>query len=356
MSISISRRAALIGAASLSLAARAGATQVDPVLRLRTVPTRIYRSAFNPREALDGWVFFLILESPEPRPLAPLSLAIDYRAGGAVVRQERISGAALAAIARQDIPPSRLTGTAPDPAVYWPQAFRIHCYVPHAPAIDALAVRLRVADTGASAGEHDIEAEIPIVDYRQRTALIFPFRGPGIISQAGVLGGGHRNRSGGFAIDALALDANHAPMLRPGSDRPQDYAGWGRPILAPAAGTVVQARNDRPDQPKDGESDPAYFAPEYPNGGDVGNHVVIDHGYGEFSLIAHMRMGSVRVQAGDRVTQGQQLGALGNSGDTSGPHLHYQLQDGPRWEFADGLPMRFENVSSLARGSYFNAR
>ncbi len=353
MKIMISRRAALLGAASLSLATRAGAVQSGAPLRLRTVPTRIYRSTFNPREALDGWVFFLILESSEPQPLTPLSLRIRYQAGGAVVREERIIGAALAGIARQDISPARLTGQPPDPPAYWPQAFRIHCYVPHAPAVETLAVQLRVSDAGGR--EHDVEARIPIVDFQQRTSLIFPFRGPGIISQAGVLGGGHRNRSGAFAIDALALDPNHAPMLRAGSDRPQDYAGWGRPIIAPAAGIVVQARNDRPDQPRDGESDPAYFAPEYPNGGDVGNHVVIDHGNGEFSLIAHMRMDSVRVRAGARVTQGEQLGELGNSGDTSGPHVHYQLQDGPRWEFADGLPMRFENVSSLARGSYFTA-
>ena len=65
--------------------------------------------------------------------------------------------------------------------------------------------------------------------------------------------------------------------------------------------------------------------------------------------------GSVRVRRGDRVAQGEQLGELGNSGDSTGPHVHYQLQDGPRWEFADGLPMHFENVSSLTRGSYFDA-
>ncbi len=350
----ISRRTALLGAAALTLTRPALAFQTQPPLRLRTIPTRIYRAAFNPRENLDGWVFFLILESTNAQPLTPQSLRIAYRAGPATVREERITGTALTAIARADIPPTRLTGGAPNPPTYWPQAFRIHCYLPHAPLIDAL--HLELSATGAGGRAQRIDAEIPIVDFQQRTALIFPFRGPGIISQAGVLGGGHRNRSGGFAIDALGLDPNYAPMLRPGSDRPQDYAGWGRPIIAPAAGIIVEARNDRPDQPKDGESNPVYYAPEYPNGGDTGNHVVIDHGQSEFSMIAHMRMGSVRVAAGDRVTQSQPLGELGNSGDTSGPHVHYQLQDGPRWEYADALPMRFENVSSLARGSYFNAQ
>jgi len=354
MMIEFSRRSALLGAAALSLATAAKAVPTGTQLQLRTVPTQIYRSTFNARENLDGWVFFLMLEASDDRPLlTPLSLRIAYKHGGVVLREERITGAALMAITRQDISPARLTGEPPIPPVHWPQAFRIHCYVPREPAIDELLLELRVVGSGGQ--EHRVERRVPIVDYRQRSAMIFPFRGPGIISQAGVLGGGHRNRSGGFAIDALGLDRNHAPVLRPGSDRPQDYAGWGRPIIAPAAGIVVQARNDRPDQPRDGVSDPAYFAPEYPNGGDVGNNVVIDHGSAEFSLLAHMRMGSVRVRTGERVTQGQRLGELGNSGDTSGPHLHYQLQDGPRWEFADALPVQFANISSLARGSYFDA-
>lgn len=342
-----------MGAAALAVTGPAAAKSAESRFRLRTVPTKIYRSTFNPREKLDGWVFFLMLETEQSQTLAPLSLRITYRAAGASVREERIEGAALTSIARQDLSPSRLTGQAPDPPFYWPQAFRLHCYVPQTPAIDELVLELRVADDRGRG--HVVSARVPILDFRQRTSLIFPFRGPAIISQGGVLSGGHRNRSGGFAIDALGLDANYAPMRKVGSDRPEDYAGWGRPIIAPAGGIVVQARNDRPDQPKDGESNPAYFAPEYPDGGDVGNNVVIDHRNGEFSLIAHMRMGSVRVRAGDEIAQGHQIGELGNSGDTSGPHMHYQLQDGPRWEFADGLPMHFTNVSSLTRGSYFSA-
>ena len=341
-----------MGSAVLPLA-QAGAT-ASSALALRTVPTRIYRGSFNPREAMDGWVFFLIVQSADAKPLEPLRLDIAYGSGGTIVREERMGRTALAAIARQDISPSRLTGQAPSPTVYWPQAFRIHVYVPSRLTIDEMRVDARLVAPGGV--ELSAQARLAILDYRQRTSLIFPFRGPAIISQAGVLGGGHRNRSGGFAIDALGLDPHYAPMKAVGSDRPQDYTGWGRPIIAPAAGRVVHSRNDRPDQPKDGESNPAFHAPEYPNGGDVGNHVVIDHGHGEHSLLAHLRSGSVRVRAGEQVSQGQAIGELGNSGDSSGPHLHYQLQNGPRWEYADGLPMRFDNVRDLSRGSYFEAR
>jgi murein DD-endopeptidase MepM/ murein hydrolase activator NlpD len=68
--------------------------------------------------------------------------------------------------------------------------------------------------------------------------------------------------------------------------------------------------------------------------------------------------GSMVVKKGDRVKQGDQLGKLGQSGDTNGPHCHYQLQSGPDWVYADGLPCKFTNVSRqfLDRGTYFTAK
>ena len=92
----------------------------------------------------------------------------------------------------------------------------------------------------------------------------------------------------------------------------------------------METRNDRPDQPDANTSDPRYYAPEFPNGGDVGNHVIIDHG-GEYSLLVHLRKGSVRVKVGDvvkceianldtmdrRVTATMQVGAGGG-----GPNAH----------------------------------
>ena len=174
--------------------------------------------------------------------------------------------------------------------------------------------------------------------------------------QGGATNGGHRNRSGGFALDALGLDDAWSVQKGDGKKN-TDYPGWGRELIAPADGVVVRARADRPDQPVGDESDPKYYAPEHPNGGDPGNHLVIDHGGGEFSMLAHFQAGSMLVKAGDRVKQGQPIGRLGHSGDTNAPHLHYQLQAGPDWENADGLPCAFANVSEkiLDRGTDFEA-
>ena len=74
----------------------------------------------------------------------------------------------------------------------------------------------------------------------------------------------------------------------------------------------------------------------------LGNHVVIDHGNGEYSLFAHLKQGSVRVKPGQRVAAGDRLGAMGMSGDAFLVHLHYQLQSGAGFE--EGLPAYFGNV------------
>lgn len=62
----------------------------------------------------------------------------------------------------------------------------------------------------------------------------------------------------------------------------------------------------------------------------------------------------MRVNVGDQVAQGARFGLQGNSGDTCGPHVHYRLQRGPRWEYADGLPATFSNVAQVMHGRYFS--
>ena len=92
----------------------------------------------------------------------------------------------------------------------------------------------------------------------------------------------------------LGLTENYAPQIND-STTPDAYAGWGRSILVPAAGTVIIARGDRPDQPVTDVSD-------------------------EFSMIAHLRQHSLAVAVGSSVAQGDRLGVMGNSGDSTGTH------------------------------------
>ncbi|MDH3692973.1 MAG: M23 family metallopeptidase [Gammaproteobacteria bacterium] len=108
---------------------------------------------------------------------------------------------------------------------------------------------------------------------------------------------------------------------------------FGRPIVAPGDGTVVDVL--------DGVH---VNIPGERNKKDIpGNYVVIEHGNGEFSMLAHFRNGSVRVQKKQKVLAGDPLGECGNSGHSNLPHLHYHLQNTPRWLDGEGLPAQFQH-------------
>jgi murein DD-endopeptidase MepM/ murein hydrolase activator NlpD len=113
-----------------------------------------------------------------------------------------------------------------------------------------------------------------------------------------------------------------------------DYYCYGQPVLAPAAGTVVWVQDGLPDNPP-GQMDPAHA---------TGNSLILDHGDGEYSLIAHLQPGSLRFKTGDHVEADAEIGRCGNSGNTSEPHVHYHLQDGPKPFDADGLPVTFVDL------------
>ena len=99
--------------------------------------------------------------------------------------------------------------------------------------------------------------------------------------------------------------------------RNNQYFAYGKPILAPAAGTVVTVIDGVPDnRPTSTNIDSAY-----------GNCVIIRHAQNEFSVLAHLQPGSVKVRPGQKVRAGQQLGRCGNSGNSFGPHLHFHLQN-----------------------------
>lgn len=115
----------------------------------------------------------------------------------------------------------------------------------------------------------------------------------------------------------------------------EDYWAYGQPVLAPAAGTVVTVVDGLPDETPRVGSDPVNAA---------GNHIVIEVAEGEYVLIAHMQPASVTVAEGDLVASGQQIGLVGNSGNTSEPHIHIHAQDRPEFDHdATGLPIEFRD-------------
>lgn len=345
---------AVAASAALVNEARAAGSSMD----LICLPLRVFKTADFNHERTESWVANLIVQTHDQLALTPKRMQVDLFKSGRLARStvHVDEGFAALTFSPGGVTPKLPNGAVPPAPLFWPFIIRLRNSEPVAAAIDTM--RISVAAMEPNGRSREATITIPIETYTQRTALIFPFRGKGIILQAGVTNGGHRNRSGQFALDGFALNDTYGVMDRPGpGNSPSEYTGWGRTIISPADGAIVHSRNDRPDQPDANTSDPRYYAPEFPNGGDVGNHVVIDHGNNEFSMIAHFQSGSVLVRQGDRVRQGDPLGRLGASGDAAGPHVHYQLQAGPDWQYADGLPCAFTNVHQqfLVRGAYFEA-
>lgn len=126
--------------------------------------------------------------------------------------------------------------------------------------------------------------------------------------------------------------------------RNENHLSFGLPVRAPAAGTVVEVENGQTD---DGKFDPSTFK-DHPNLV-LGNHVIIRHADGTFSALGHLKQGSVTVKAGDAVKAGQIVAAVGNSGTSMFPHLHYQLMDGPTFA-SEGVPSAFAGLTRVRGG------
>jgi murein DD-endopeptidase MepM/ murein hydrolase activator NlpD len=82
----------------------------------------------------------------------------------------------------------------------------------------------------------------------------------------------------------------------------------------------------------------------------LGNHVVIDHGDGEYSVLLHLERGSVRVRPGEIIKRGDLIGNVGFSGDATYPHLHYAVMNGTKNLVGEGVPSYF-NDYKLYRGA-----
>jgi len=117
--------------------------------------------------------------------------------------------------------------------------------------------------------------------------------------------------------DALdILQARDGRTHQPGNTELTSYYIYGKPVLAPADGTVTFVQDGRPDQ-QIGSTDSHFQS---------GNNIVIDIGSGRYLMMAHLSPGSIHVKVGDHVSLGQPIAKVGNSGNTTEPHLHIQAQ------------------------------
>lgn len=139
------------------------------------------------------------------------------------------------------------------------------------------------------------------------------------------------------------------------SEPPERFVGFGMPVHAPASGVVALVHDGEPDHVAR-RSLPAGLGYLLGQGRRLragaaaiaGNHVVIALGEaGPYVLVAHLRRGSVRVRPGEAVSEGDILGACGNSGNSTQPHVHLQVTDSVDWDAARGLPIAFRTPRGL---------
>lgn len=133
---------------------------------------------------------------------------------------------------------------------------------------------------------------------------------------------------------------------------------WNAPVLSAFAGVVVGARDGWPDRRRLSflpDMLGATFSGARPHDDDfrplTGNYVIIEGEKG-FAMYGHLRDGSVLVRDGERVEKSQLVGAVGNSGNSSMPHLHFQLQSGPDPRTATAVPCAFTTYERFHKGTW----
>jgi hypothetical protein len=145
-----------------------------------------------------------------------------------------------------------------------------------------------------------------------------------------------------FAIDWEQLD-DRGRIYVGAPKEPASYVIYGQPVYAVAAARVVAAVDGLPDTPPG--APPVGIPLEQADG----NHVVLDLGDGRYALYAHLKPGSVLVHEGERVRRGQVLGLVGTSGNSSEPHLHFHVTDGPSPLASNGVPYLLRRFHATER-------
>ena len=138
-----------------------------------------------------------------------------------------------------------------------------------------------------------------------------------------------------FAIDYVRLTPD-GRLFNGDSGDLASYPSFGADVIAVADGPVVALADGLPEQVP-GANPVGLPLDQY-----AGNRVIQDIGGGNYVMYAHLKTGSTKVKVGDRLTTGQTIGAVGNTGNTDAPHLHFQLMSDPEPLRANGLPFLFD--------------
>jgi len=147
---------------------------------------------------------------------------------------------------------------------------------------------------------------------------------------------------GRYAIDWMKVDAA-GRTSRGDDDQVRSWFGYGADVIAVADGVIAATRDDF----RESATVSAHAAPSAEEAS--GNYVALDLGGGRYAFYEHLKPGSVRVRPGDRIRRGQVLAALGFTGQSTGPHLHFHVAAANSPLGAEGVPYVFERFDLLGR-------
>jgi murein DD-endopeptidase MepM/ murein hydrolase activator NlpD len=239
-------------------------------------------------------------------------------------------------------------------------ATRLHFSVGFVPD----AVRAIATLAGAN-GVRTVAASVPVRLYTSSIVYRSPLEGEWLMQAVPGVQSHHRfNPPTEFAVDFFKIGPD-GHVVHGNPLNAWNFYGFGAPVMAAAAGTVVAVIADqvqdraslvrKPGEPLDAfleRVDNFHMTAMKRNfrGANAGNIVTIRHekdGAVEYSSYGHLKSGSVRVKAGDRVAQGQIIGEVGDTGDSAEVHLHFQINAGPDAFTSKSLPAAFTDLHGL---------
>ena len=142
-----------------------------------------------------------------------------------------------------------------------------------------------------------------------------------------------------FAIDYVMIDTAFATHKGDALDNKNYYAN-DVDVLAVADGIVVAVKDGLPENVPGEQSRAVPITLETVGG----NHIILDIGKGRYAFYAHVRPGTLRVKMGDKVKRGAVLAKLGNTGNSTEPHLHFHIADANSPLGSEGLPYVHESI------------
>jgi hypothetical protein len=190
----------------------------------------------------------------------------------------------------------------------------------------------------------EISTEPILIDHNLGPIIAPPLRGEGWVALNGPSNNSVHRRS--YIIDEgkiyfSELYAVDWVKIENGSDYQgdgttnQDYYAYGQEIFSVADGVVVESVDNLPDNAPNSRGIPI-------DGLTIGGNTLLIKSNGFYHFYAHLIPGSQLVKVGDRVKVGQRIASLGNSGNSSQAHLHFEIVPEPYPLTSDGIPYRFD--------------